>query len=100
MIDFSYCDYSYSDDPSHLLLGITALQIVLSVMLLILAVISVVKQSVLLYKATKQWQPNCYMQQFVKDGILYFLVYVANFPFLSNVPFILPPSYSQLPAKN
>ena len=43
-----------------------------------------------MYKATKQWQPNCYMQLFVKEGTLYFLVYVSPFPFLS-VSFILPP---------
>ena len=50
-------------------------------MLLTLAVFSTLKVSVLLYKATKQWRPNHYMQQFVKDGILYFLVYVLLFPF-------------------
>jgi len=27
-----------------------------------------------MYKATKQWQPNHYMQLFARDGILYFLV--------------------------
>jgi hypothetical protein len=96
-VDFSYCNYSFSDNPSHLLLSITTLQIVLSVMLLILAVISTLKQSIVLYKATKKWQPNHYMQQFVKDGILYFLVYVTIF--LNSVPFILPASYSQLPTK-
>jgi len=29
-----------------------------------------------MYKATKQWQPNRYMQKLVKDGILYFIVNV------------------------
>jgi hypothetical protein len=71
-------------------------------MLLILAVISSLKESVVTYKATKQWQPNRYMQQFVKDGILYFLAYVSPFPFLS-VPFIIitfsGPSHSRVPAK-
>ena len=33
-----------------------------------------------MYKATKQWQPNRYMQQFVRDGIIYFLMYVTPFP--------------------
>jgi hypothetical protein len=37
----------------------------------------------MMYKATKKWQPNHYMQLFMKDGILYFLVYVSPFPFLS-----------------
>ena len=55
-----------------------------------------------MYKATKQWQPNHYMQLFMKDGILYFVAYVSPFPFLL-VSFIiiifLHPSYSQVPAK-
>ena len=36
-----------------------------------------------MYKATKEWQPNHYMQLFVRDGILYFVVYVSPFPFSS-----------------
>ena len=55
-------------------------------MLLILAVISSLKESVVMYKATKWWWPNCYMQQFMNNGILYFLAYVSPFPLLS-VPF-------------
>ena len=43
-----------------------------------------------MYKATKEWQPNRYMQLFARDGILYFLVYVSPFPFLS-VPFVSSP---------
>ncbi|KAN0080314.1 hypothetical protein V8E55_009880, partial [Tylopilus felleus] len=42
----------------------------------VLAVIQTIKQSVNMFKATKQWQPNKYMQQLMTDGILYFLVYV------------------------
>ena len=53
--------------------------------LLALAVIRTVTQSVNMYKAAKQWQPNRYMQQLVRDGALYVLVYVAPlsipFPF-------------------
>ena len=60
-----------------------ALRIVFSFMLLILAIISALKESVVMYKATGLWQPNHYMQLFVKDGILYFLAYVSQFPLLS-----------------
>ena len=56
------------------------LRFVLSVTLLTLAVIQTLKQSVEMYKATKQWQPNQYMQQLTADGILYFLVYVPFSP--------------------
>ena len=52
-----------------------------------------------MHKATKQWQPNHYMQLFVKDGILYFLAYVSPLPFFQFHSFSLPP-YSQVPAKN
>ena len=75
VIDFSFCSISFSN-ASHfqVMWGTAALRFVFSAVLLILAVIPTVKQSVMLYKATKQWQPNCYMQLFVKDGFFYFLV--------------------------
>jgi len=42
--------------------------------LVILAVSQALKQSFEMYKATKQWQPNRYMQKMMGDGILYFVV--------------------------
>jgi len=74
VIDVSFCNISYSQATSHLLWSLTALRFVFAVTVLMLAVISTLKESIALYKATKQWQPNRYMQQLVKDGILYFLV--------------------------
>ncbi|KAN0093036.1 hypothetical protein V8E55_003820 [Tylopilus felleus] len=53
-----------------------SLRFVLSVVLFMLAVIQTIKQSVGMFKATKQWKPNKYMQQLVTDGFLYFLVYL------------------------
>ena len=87
--DVGTCNISSdtSNATLQLLWGITSLRVVLGIMLLILAVISTLKESVVMYKATKQWQPNHYIQLFAKDGIFYFLVYVSLFPFLS-VPFI------------
>jgi hypothetical protein len=78
IMDFSFCNISFNDAPSPLLLGATALQFVFSVMLFILAVIPTLKESVVLYKATRQWQPNNYMQQLMQDGILYFLANIIN----------------------
>ena len=49
---------------------------ILGATLLILAVTQTLKQSVTMYKATKQWQPNRYMERLMGDGILYFLAYV------------------------
>ncbi|KAN0080106.1 hypothetical protein V8E55_009672 [Tylopilus felleus] len=59
----------------HLVDG--SLRFVLSVALFMLAVIPTIKQSIDMFKVTKQWQPNKYMRQLVTDGILYFLLYVA-----------------------
>lgn len=64
---------------------------VLAVVLFILAVIQTVKQSVQMYRATKQWQPNKYMQLLARDGVSYFIMYVSIFHFPSSPPLhILP----------
>ena len=50
---------------------------ILSSALLTLAIIPTLKQSLDMYKATKKWEPNRYMKLLVRDGILYFIVYVS-----------------------
>jgi hypothetical protein len=93
VIDFSFCSISFSNaSHSQQMLGTGALRFVFSVVLLILAVISTVKQSVVMYQATKQWQPNHYMQLFMKDGIFYFIAYVSSFPL--HIQFHSLPSHS------
>ncbi|KAF8120490.1 hypothetical protein EV363DRAFT_91134 [Boletus edulis] len=59
-------------------------RVVLAAALVIFAVSQTLKQSFEMYKATKQWQPNRYMQKLVGDGILYFFVYV-----LYQIDFVL-----------
>ena len=76
VVDIAFCNVSLNAS-SKILWESIALRLVLSAMLLILAVTSTLKESVMMYKATKKWQPNQYMQLFVKDGILYFLSYVS-----------------------
>lgn len=49
---------------------------VLSALLLILALGRTLGQTIEMYKATKQWQPNRYLKLFLTDGILYFILYV------------------------
>ena len=52
-----------------------------------------------MYKATKQWQPNRYMERLVKDGIVYFLVCVSispSFSFSICHRHILHPSCSRV----
>ena len=79
--NFNTCTFTDNNIPlilaAHLIDG--NLRFILSVVLLVLAVIQTINQSVDMFKATKQWQPNKYMQQLVTDGILYFLVYASLF---------------------
>ena len=76
-LDMSTCVISFNNitppQSAHLYDGI--LRLVLSAILLILAVAQTLRQSILLYKATKQWHLNQYMQRLTSDGIIYFIVY-------------------------
>ncbi|KAF8452924.1 hypothetical protein L210DRAFT_3755861 [Boletus edulis BED1] len=74
ILEFSIC-CSSTDNTSHAGYYV-APRLVLSALLAILAIFQTVKQSFEMYKATKQWQPNRYMQKLAKEGILYFLVNV------------------------
>ena len=77
MYGWSICDQSYNlPSPlwSYQLSGF-----LFSALLLILALIQTLKQSIDMYKATKQWQPNRYMKLLIKDGIIYYVLYVISF---------------------
>ena len=92
IMDLSLCDASMPVIPG---ISATIPWLVLDAMLFILAITQTLMQSVNMYKATKQWQPNWYMKWLARDGILYFLVYVLAFLFLSflfvAVTFAHPP---------
>ena len=60
-------------------------------LLLVLALIPTVKESISMYKATKQWQPNRYMALIVREGVAYIFLYV---PLGIISLFICPPHYS------
>ncbi|KAF8428938.1 hypothetical protein L210DRAFT_3563812 [Boletus edulis BED1] len=74
-LDFLVCNYLTADNGFYAVYYL-ATRLALSALLAILAVFQALKQSLEMYKATKQWQPNRYMQKLVKDGILYFIVNV------------------------
>ncbi|KAF8452901.1 hypothetical protein L210DRAFT_3639344 [Boletus edulis BED1] len=92
--DFSFCNINI---PPTLPVYRAAPRLVLSVALVSFAVSQALKQSFEMYKATKQWQPNRYMQKLVADGILYFIVNVlyqaievfSVFPVQTNTIFFL-----------
>ena len=77
--DFSFCNASWNSIPFMFDVFMEIPRFVLGATLLILAVTQTLKHSVNMYKATKHWQLNRYMERLVRDGIIYFLVYVAVF---------------------
>ena len=93
VLDFTYCTALLSNTPwpqTVVYLCGVGPRFLLGVVLLVLAVIQTLKQSMEMYRATKQWQPNRYMQQLVKDGIFYFLVYVPLAPSVISAPIFWP----------
>jgi len=86
VIDFSFCSISFNNAQLGFT-GFTAssfVTFVFSVMLFSLAITSTLKEVVVMYEATRQWQPNQYMKLLMKDGILYFLVNITQALLQSN----------------
>lgn len=54
----------------------TILQVTHSATTCVLAMVQFVRQLLQMYRVTKQWQPNRYMNLLVNQGIMYFSVYV------------------------
>ena len=79
VVGFSLCDASIPVTP-----GVHAEipRFILGATLLILAITQTFKESLNMYKATKQWEPNRYLKRLARDGIIYFLVYVSLLPSL------------------
>ena len=74
---FSFCVGSpTSNTPPLTHLYDDILRFILNILLLCLVVFRATKQTVDLYKATKLWQLNRFLQQLAADGIFYFLMYV------------------------
>jgi hypothetical protein len=72
--NLTVCNASLTDSPPLVNLYDGMPRLVLSIMLFILVVIQTLRQSIQMYKATKDWQPNRFILQLTGDGILYFLV--------------------------
>lgn len=79
VLNFTVCSGSFVPSVPVLLGVYCAIpRFLVGATLLILAVARTLKQSVDMYNATKRWQPNRYVKLFVRDGIFYFLVYIAS----------------------
>lgn len=77
---FSICSVTFNNTPMLLFMYMEIPRFVLGVAILVLTVIRAWRQLVEMYKATKQWRLNQCIQQLVRDGIIYFLMYVFLFP--------------------
>jgi presenilin-like A22 family membrane protease len=83
IINFPLCNITFSNTPSQLNAYDAVPRSVLGFALLVLVVIQALKQAFEMYKATKQWQLNQCIQHLVREGILYFVMCVLLFAFLS-----------------
>lgn len=71
VLDFAYCNYTNSTTITTDLY-FTLPRFVLSVLLLVLALTRTLKESVIIYRATKRWQPSQLVTLLIRDGIFYF----------------------------
>ncbi|KAF8452921.1 hypothetical protein L210DRAFT_3520008 [Boletus edulis BED1] len=76
VLDFSFCIAQPGNTSLRSGTYFVISRSVFSAILTVLAVFQTLWQSFEMYKATKQWQPNRYIQKLVKDGIIYFVVNV------------------------
>ncbi|KAF8416684.1 hypothetical protein L210DRAFT_2520132 [Boletus edulis BED1] len=76
LASFTFCATSLTNVPLVFNMLKLVPRLALAAVLVILAVTQTLRQSVGMYKATKQWQLNRYMQLLVRDGIFYFVMNV------------------------
>jgi len=89
LLDYSYCTEVdvISSNMKYVYSGI----IVFDGLLLILALVPLVKQSITAYKTTGHWEPNRYMSLIVEEGAVYvILVFLTRIPqsTINSLPYI------------
>ena len=77
VLDFSVCRPQEST-PLWLQDVLTAVQVTLAGSMCLLVVIRFVKESLQMYKMTKQLQISCYLNLLARDGMFYFVAYVMS----------------------
>ena len=78
MLGFSLCLLQ----PNIGIQILDAVQITIAVIMCLLVAAQFIKESLQMYKATKRFQLNRYMNLLVGEGMIYFLAYVHLFLFL------------------
>jgi len=78
IVDFSICKSAINKSTALIHFYVSIPRFVLGVILLVLAVIPALKESVQRYKTTKEWrsQANQYLQRLMRDCVFYFLMNV------------------------
>lgn len=76
--DSSFCSVLLNIPPNVTLYFLIP-RFLLSGLLLVLAVTQTLRESIDMYRATKQWQPNRYLKLLARHGIIYFFTYVGGF---------------------
>lgn len=84
VLNMSFCNPMYTY-PASSKLGIYKVipRLTLAGLLFLLVVVRLCMESYQMYKATKQWRPGVYFTILVREGVLYFFVYVPS-------PFLIP----------
>jgi len=74
VLDLKFCGYSSTDPPGTYR---AIPRYVLGAALLILAIIPTLTQSIEMYKMSRRWQTTRPMKLLVREGAVYFIVYVS-----------------------
>ncbi|KAF8545738.1 hypothetical protein OG21DRAFT_1528282, partial [Imleria badia] len=77
ILDYSFCTLEPRSLSWNKATSIT--QLVHGAVMCMLVITQFTTQSLSMYKATKLWRPNQYMNLIVREGVLYFLAYESSF---------------------
>ena len=83
LLYFSICVVQYSSSSLTWTLLVNSAQITLAALMCLLLAIQFVRESFQMYKVTKRFRLNHYMNLLVKEGMIYYFAYVHISSFYS-----------------
>lgn len=86
VLEFSFCTVEGAFKIPIFSTVVTVLQLILAAVMCISVVVQFSRESLHMYKATGRWRLGCYMNLFVREGVIYFLLYVHTSWHLSSRP--------------